>query len=130
MRRDARNGAAAALTEDVEHKANESVMSSQRQQDLVNQDHMFEVVYDALPVEEVHGRREPEIVQAFGGAQIACSAGDVGDGNDLLKGDHLDRSDDEDDVDMAHEKRGEEAADHDKRPESPRDEVGFLLLVF
>jgi len=42
-------------TDDVEHEANEAMMGGQGQQDLVHKYDMFEVVYDALSVEEVHG---------------------------------------------------------------------------
>lgn len=37
-------------TEDVEHEADKSVMGRERHQNLVNQDDVFEVVDDALPV--------------------------------------------------------------------------------
>lgn len=42
-------------TDDVEHKANEAMVGGQRQQYFVHEYDMFEVVYDALSVEEVHG---------------------------------------------------------------------------
>ena len=117
------------LTKDVEDEADEAVVGCQRQQHLVDQDDVLEVVDDALAVEEVHGGGQPVPVEALGGAQISRPAGDAGDGDDFLERDDLDGRDDQDDVDVAHEESREEAADHDKGPEGARHEVGLLLLV-
>lgn len=54
------------LTKDVEQEADEAVVRCQRQQDLVNQNNVLEVVDDRLAVEEVHGGREPIPVQTLG----------------------------------------------------------------
>lgn len=94
---------AAAHTDDVEHKANESMVGSQRQQYLVDENNMLKVVYDALSVEEVHGGGQPVPVETLCGAQLTSSGWDACDGDDLLEGDYLYNSDDQDDVDVAHE---------------------------
>lgn len=116
-------------TKDVEDEADEAVVSRQWQQNLVNENNVLEVVDDALAVEKVHGGAEPVPVKALGGAQVAGAAGDVGNSNDLLEGDDLDGGDNEDNVDVTHEKSGEEQGDHDEGPESTRVEVGLFLLV-
>jgi hypothetical protein len=117
------------LTKDVEDKADEAVVSRQWQQNLVNEDNVLEVVDDALAVEKIHGGAEPVPVKALGGAQVSGAAGDVGNSNDLLEGDDLNGGDNEDDVDVTHEKSGEEQGDHDEGPEGTRVEVGLFLLV-
>lgn len=121
--------AAPRLTNNIEHEADEAVVSGQGQQHLVHKDNMLKVVDDALPVQEVHGGGKPVPVQALGGAELAGSGGDARDGDDLLEGDDLDDGDDEDDVYVAHEEGGEEATDHEQRPYCPRYEVLLLLLV-
>lgn len=104
-------------------------MCCQWQQHLVHQDHMLEIVDDGLSVEEVHGGGQPVPVEALGRPQLAGAARDARNGNDLAKRDDLDGRDDEDDVDVPHEQRGEEPPEHDKGPEGPRHEVGLFLLV-
>ena len=42
-------------THDVEHEADEAVVSGEREEDFVDQDDALEVVDDAFAVEEVHG---------------------------------------------------------------------------
>ena len=44
-------------TNNVEHEADEPVMSCKWQQDLVNQHNVLEIIYDTLAIEEVHGCR-------------------------------------------------------------------------
>ncbi len=117
------------LTKDIEKKADEAVMRSQRQEDLVDEDDVLEVVDNALAIEEVHGRGEPVPVQALGGLQVARAAGNARDGDDFLEGDDLDGGDNGDDVDVAHEEGREEASDHDESPERPGEEIGLLLLI-
>lgn len=117
------------LTEDVEQEADEAVVRRQRQQDLVDQDDVLEVVDDGLAVEEVHGRRKPVPVKALGRAKRASAARNVCDGDDLLEGHDLNSGDDDDDVNMPHEQGGKEAREHDESPERALDEVGLLLLV-
>lgn len=114
---------------DVENKADEAVVGRKRQQDSVDQNDMLEVVNDALAIEEVHGSRQPVPVECLGGHDVACSRGHRGNGDDLLEGHDLDRRDTSNDVDVAHEQGTEEAADHDKGPERPHQEVGLLLFV-
>ena len=46
-------------TEDVQNKADEAVVRRQRQENLVNQYNVLEIVDDALAVQKVHGRCEP-----------------------------------------------------------------------
>lgn len=101
----------------------------QRQENLVNQDNMLEVVYHSLSIQKVHGRSEPIPVEALCRSQLSRLAWDAGDGNDFAKGDDLDGGDDGDDVDVAHEEGGEEAGHHDEGPKGPRQEVGLFLVV-
>ena len=51
------------LTDYVEHEADESVMCGKGQQNLVNQNDMFEVIDDTLSVKKVHGRPQKIPVQ-------------------------------------------------------------------
>lgn len=115
--------------DDIEDKADEAMVGSQRKQDLVDQHDMLEVVDDTLAVQEVHGRGEPVPVQGLGSLDIPCATRDGRNCDHLLEGDNLDGGHDGDDVDVAHEQRGKEASNHDKGPESPRYKVGLLLFV-
>lgn len=117
------------LTKDIENEADEAVVSRQRQQHLVDEDNVLEVVNDSLAVEEVHCRRKPVPVETLSGAQRAGATGDVGDGDDLLEGNDLDGRDDADDVDVAHEESRKEHGEHDKGPEGACHEIGLLLFV-
>lgn len=116
-------------TEDIEDEADEAVVSGQRQQDLVNQNNVLEVVNDSLAVEEVHGSRQPVPVETLSRSKGAGTAGDVGDGNDLLERDDLYSGNNGNDVDVSHKERGKEQGEHDKGPESASYEVGLLLFV-
>lgn len=116
-------------TKDVENEADETVVRRQRQQHLVHENDMLKVVDHALSVEEIHGGGKPVPVQALDGPEVAGAARDVGDGNDLLERYYLDRRNDHQDVDMAHEQGGEETTNHDEGPESTGNEVGLFLLV-
>lgn len=69
------------------------MMRRQRQEHLVYQQNMLEIVDDALSVQEVHCRREPVPIQGLGKAEVLLLAGNVGDVNDLFEGDNLNRSD-------------------------------------
>lgn len=91
-------------------------MGGKRQQDFVDKYDVLKVVYDALAVQEVHGRCEPVPVEAFGGAQGSGLAGNIGDGDDLFEGDDLNCGNDQDDVDVSHKQGAEEDGDHDKCP--------------
>lgn len=77
---------------------------------------MLEVIDDALSIEEIHGGGQEVPVQALGGAQGSSSAGNIGDGNDFLKGYDLDCSDNGNHVNVSHEQCAEEAGYHDQRP--------------
>lgn len=91
---------------------------------------MLEVVDDTLAVEEIHGRSKEIPVESLCETQLTSSAGNVGDGNDLLEGDDLDGSDDDDDVDVTGEHCDEEEDDHDESPDSSGDEGLLLLFIF
>lgn len=118
------------LTHDVESKADKAVMSCQRQQNLVHEQNVLEIVDDALPVQEVHGRREEVPVQGLGEAEVLLLARDVGDGNNFLERDDLDGSYKPDDVDVAGEHGDEKAGNHHEGPYRPGNEGLFLFLVF
>lgn len=105
------------------------MVSSQRQQDLVNQNNVLEVVDDSLAVEEVHCGCQPVPVETFSRSQGAGAAGNIGNGNNLLEGNDLDSGNDADNVNVTHEECGKEQGEHDKCPESAGYEVGLLLFV-
>lgn len=105
------------------------MMGGQRQENLVDQDDVFEVVDDGFSVKVVHCGGQPVPVQTLRRTQLAGAARDAGNGNDLLEGDDLNDRHDADDVDVAHEEGGQEAGHHDKGPEGPGNEVGLLLLI-
>jgi hypothetical protein len=87
-----------------------------RKQHLVHEHDMLKVVDDRLAVQKVQRRRQPVPAQRLGRSDLAHAAGDARDGDDLAKGDNLHGREDDDDVDVAHEEGGEEAADHDECP--------------
>lgn len=116
--------------EDIENEADEAVVVGKRQQDLVDEHNVLEVVDDALAVEEVHCRGQPVPVEALGGLEGTGAAGDVGNGNDLFEGDDLDGGDNGDDVDVAHEEGNEEAGNHDQGPNGACPKVGLFLFIF
>lgn len=118
------------LTHDVESKADEAVMSRQRQQNLIHEQNVLEVVDDALSVKEVHSRCKKVPVQGLGEAKVLLLAGDVGDGNNFLERDDLNGSHNADDVDVAREHGDEKAGNHHEGPYRPGNEGLFLLLVF
>ena len=77
------------LTSDVEHKADKAVVGSKREEDLVDEDNVLEVVNDALSVQEVHCRTQEIPVQALRKPQAPGAARYVGNGDDLLEGNYL-----------------------------------------
>lgn len=105
------------------------MVSGQRQQDLVNQNNVFEVVNDSLAVEKVHGSCQPVPVETLSRSKGASTAGDVGDGNNLLERDDLYSGNNGNNVDVSHKERGKEQGEHDKGPESASYEVGLFLFV-
>ena len=60
---------------------------------------------------------------------MSGTAGDAGNGNDLLERDDLNSRDDENHVDVAHEEPAEKDSNHDEGPKCPSDEVLLLLVV-
>lgn len=114
---------------DIENKADEAVVSGQRQQNPVNQDDVLEVVYHTLAVEEVHGARQPVPVEALGGLDVPGAGWHRCDSNDLLERDDLDGGHDGNNVDVAHEESSKEASDHDKSPKGTGYEVCLFLLI-
>lgn len=119
-----------ARTHNIEEKANEAVVSGQRQQHLVNEQDVLEVVDNALSVKEIHGRREEIPVQGLGEAEVLLLAGYIGDGNNFLERDDLDGSNQNDDVDVTGEHGDKETRDHDESPYRAGNEGLLLLLVF
>lgn len=71
---------------------------------------MLEVVYDAFAVKKIHGGSQPVPVETLGRSKGSGSARDICNGYDLLEGNYLNHGDDDDDVDVAHEKGGKEGA--------------------
>jgi hypothetical protein len=118
-----------APTKDIEKKADETMMGGQRQQHLVHQDDMLEVVNDTFTVQKVHGSRQPVPIQALCRLKVPSSTGNVGDSDHFFEGNDLNGSDDKNDVDVTHEERYEESTDHDQCPECPCHKVGLFLFV-
>ena len=92
------------------------MVGSKREEDAIDHDNVLEIVDDTLAVEEVHGNGQPVPVQALGGLDVPGATSSARDGDDLLERDDLDGGDDDDDVDVAHEESGKEAANHDEGP--------------
>lgn len=65
------------LTGDVEHEANEAVVGSEREENLVDEDDVLEVVNDTLPVEEVHCAAQKVPIQTLCEPQAPGAAWDV-----------------------------------------------------
>jgi len=81
------------LTDDIQHKANETVVSCKWQQDLVYEQNMLEVVYYALPIEKVHSRPQKVPIQGSRKPQILSFTRYVCDGDDFLERHYLDAGD-------------------------------------
>lgn len=79
------------------------MVRSERQQDLVHQYDVLEVIDHTLPIQEVHCGPEEIPVQRLCESQTPRPAGHVGYGDDLLEGHDLDGRDNHDDVDVARE---------------------------
>lgn len=105
------------------------MVGSQREQHFVDQNDVLEVIDDGLAVEKVHGASEPVPVEALGRPQRPRTAGDVGNGNNLLEGDDLYSGNNDDHVNVAHEQGTEEDTNHDERPKRPRPEVCLFLFI-
>lgn len=117
------------LTHYIKHEADESMVRSKRQQHTIDQHNMLEVVDDTLSIEKVHGGTQEVPVQGLGEAQRSSPAGNVGDGNDLLEGDDLNCSDDDNHIDVTGEHGSKEDANHGKGPDRAGDEGLLLLLI-
>lgn len=100
------------------------------QKHLVNKNNMLKVVNDTLSVQKVHGCREPIPIQALCRLERASTTRNVCDGNNFLEGNNLYRRNDCDDVNVSHEQRQEENANHDQCPERSGPEVGLFLFIF
>lgn len=85
-------------TDHIKHKADEAVMRRKREQDLVDEDDMLEVVYDTFPVEIVHCRPQKVPIQSFSEPKTPSSTRDVGNSDDFLERYDLDSGDDQNDV--------------------------------
>lgn len=105
------------------------MVSSQGQENLVDQDDVLEIVYAALPVEKVHGRSQPVPVEALCRAQITLATRYGGDSDHFLEGDDLDVCYNAKYVNVTHEEGGKKTKDHDKCPKRSCYEVLFLFLI-
>lgn len=117
-------------TEDVQDEADEAVVSSQREEDLVEKHNVLEVIDNTFAVEKVHCRRQPVPVQALGTLEVPSSTRYARNRNYLLERYYLDRGYYCEDVDVPHKEGEKEAANHNECPESSSDEVGLLLFIF
>lgn len=90
---------------------------------------MLEIVYDALPIEEIHRRREEIPVEGLGEFQILRSTRNIRDSDDFFERYDLYGRDDGDNVDMAGQDGGKEAPDHDERPYCSGYEALLLFLI-
>ena len=116
-------------TKDVQSEADEAVVRSQRCQHAADEDDVLEVEEHALAVEKVHGGCEPVPVERLDVSNTAGATGHARQVDNLLERHHLDSRYYENDIDVAQEKRREEAPNHDERPKSAGYEVGLFLLV-
>ena len=89
---------------------------------------MLEVVDHRLSIQEVHCCAQKVPVQRLGEAQTPRSGRDIGNSDDLLEADDLDRSNNDYNVDVAGEHAGEEGRYHNQCPDGSSDE-GLALLV-
>lgn len=105
------------------------MVSRKRKQDLVDEDNVLEVVNDAFSVEEIHGGSQEVPIQALRKSQASGAARDIGNGDNLLEGNDLNSSYDDNDVDVAGEHGPEEASNHDQRPDCAGNEGLLLLLI-
>lgn len=118
------------LTHDIHHEADEPVMCSERQQDLVYQQNVLEIVDNALSVQEVHCDGKEVPVQRPRQWEILPFGGHLCDVDDLLEADDLNSSDQEENVNVSAEHGQEEAPDHCQGPYRTSDKGLFLLLIF
>ena len=117
------------FTYDIEHEADEPVMSRKGQQNFVYQKDMLKVVNDALPIEEIHRCRQEVPVQRFRELDIPRPARNACNCNHLLKRHDLDGGDNGNYVYVAGEHGEEEDGYHDKGPYCPGNERLLFLLV-
>ena len=118
------------LTNDIKHEADKAVVGCERKQDLVHENNMLEIIYYTLPVEKVHSGPKKIPIERSGESQVLRLAGYIGDSDDFFERHDLNPSDDENDVKMSRQHRGEEAGYHYHRPYCSCDEILLLLLVF
>lgn len=90
---------------------------------------MLEIIDDALPIEEIHCRREEIPIQRLGEFQVLRSARNVRDGDNFFERYDLYRCDDSDHVDVSGQDGGKEASDHDERPYRSCYETLLLFLI-
>lgn len=116
-------------SDNVEHESNESVVSRQREKNLVDQQDVLEVVDDTFTVEIIHCGAQKIPVQGLCEPQASRSTRYVGDGNNLFEGYYLDSGNNYYDIDVAGEQDPEEECNHNKGPYCSSDEVLLLFLV-
>lgn len=97
--------------------------------DFIDQQYMLKVVYNAFSIKKIHGCRKEVPIQRLRKSEVLRSAGNVGYGNNLLKGHDLNSGNDANHVYMAGKQCHEEASYHDKRPYRTCDKGLFLLFV-
>jgi hypothetical protein len=86
------------LTKYVEHKAYKSMVSRKRQEDLIYQDNMLEIVYHAFTIQKIHGGTQEVPIQGFCKSQASSFTRDIDDADDLSEGYDLNCGDEDYDV--------------------------------
>lgn len=117
------------LTENIHDETDEAMVRCKGQQNLVDEENMFEVIEDTLSVQVIHGDGKKVPVQGSCQGKILLLGWDLRDSDDFFEGDDLNGSNDHDDVDVASEHRTKEAGNHDKRPYCSCVEGGLLLFI-
>lgn len=117
------------LTNDIEYEADEPMVRCKYEKNFINKNYVLEVVYHALPIQEIHGRPQEVPVERSCESKVFRPARNIGNGNHFFEGDDLDCGHNRNHVDMPRQHGGEEDGDHDERPYCSSDECLFLLLV-
>ena len=97
-------------------------MSCEREQDLVDENNVLEIVYDTFAVEVVHCCAEEVPVERLGESQTARATGHTCYCDHLLETHNLNGRNEHQNIDMTRKQCDEEASDHNKGPSGASDD--------
>lgn len=117
-------------SDNVQAVGKEAVMNGQRQQKVVNQDDVLEIVNHGLSFQKVNGCSQkvpierPAPGQVFLTRRLCCQV------DDFLEGKDLDQDHESNEPDVTSSKRDKKASNHDEGPNGSDYKVLFFLFLF